>query len=160
MSTSAAAQPRTAKPRQARERRGAPRMRVDAPAELRLCPATSRTTPVRVKVSDVSSTGLGILHESPLPVGQKCVVKTPTLPSDQACLYTVVRAVPLGAGAFHIGLHLSQLIDGLGFAALPPVKKPAGLATKLAIALLILALAGVAASFFLPPISQLRLPWL
>jgi hypothetical protein len=133
---------------------------VDAPAELRICPATSRTVPARVKVRDVSSTGLGIVHESPLPVGQKCVVKTPTLPDKQACLYTVVRAVPLNDGAFLIGLHLSQLLEGSVFRTSAATNESARFGRKLAIALLILALAGVASSFFLPPMSQLHLPWL
>ena len=92
------------------ERRRAPRLRVDAPAELLVCPASSRTVPTAVKLKDVSATGIGVELDSPLPVGQKCVVKTSALPERQSRLYTVVRAYPDGQGKFHVGMHSSQLI--------------------------------------------------
>jgi hypothetical protein len=130
---------------------------VDAPGELRVC-GGGRSAPASVRVRDVSATGIGIEYASPLPVGQQCVVKTPTLPSDQSCLYTVVRAVPLAEGAFHIGLHLNGLAsDGVRDPAAVGEQRSSA-ATKLVIALLLLALAAVAASFVLPPVSQIHIP--
>jgi hypothetical protein len=55
------------------------------------------------RVRDVSATGVGVISDEPLPVGQKFVVKEPTIISKQnSVLYTVVRAerIPL-AGRPH-----------------------------------------------------------
>ena len=59
----------------------------------------------------VSSTGVGVVHSEPLPVGQKYVVKEPTIERTHAALYTVVRADRIGEGRYSIGLHASHLID-------------------------------------------------
>lgn len=100
-----------AKKRLIGERRRAPRREVNADAELLICPASTRSAPLDVKLKDISATGVGVTYSAPLPVGQKCVVKASALPSDQSRLYTVVRAHPDGEGSFHIGMHSSQLMD-------------------------------------------------
>src|SRR4051812_18086968 len=75
------------------ERRRAKRVPIESQAELFRCPSSSRTAPVKVAVRDVSATGVGVLSDEPLPVGQKYVVKEPTIISKQkSVLYTVVRA--------------------------------------------------------------------
>jgi hypothetical protein len=98
-----------------KERRRCPRQQVEARGELLVCPASIKTGPIEVIVRDVSATGVGVRHDSPLPLGQKCVVKAPGLDENKACLYTVVRAERTGDGAFDIGLHASHLMDDSGF---------------------------------------------
>ena len=93
------------------DRRLSPRREVNKTAELIVCPASSRTAPIKVNVRDISSTGVGLIHNEPLPLGQKYVVREPSIiPRSQPCLYTVVRADQVGDGKFSIGLHASHLM--------------------------------------------------
>lgn len=92
-------------------RRQSERKTVDAAGELIACPATSKTAPVPVHVRDVSATGVGIVVDNPLPVGQKFVVKQDSFPTHQPRLYTVVRADQTETGQYNVGLHASQLLD-------------------------------------------------
>jgi hypothetical protein len=100
------------------ERRRAPRRQVNADAELLICPSSSRTAPLDVKLKDISATGGGVTYSEPLPLGQKCVIKASALSAEQSRLYTVVRAHPDGEGSFHIGMHASQLLERSG---VPPI---------------------------------------
>src|SRR5688500_13223242 len=56
-----------------RERRRAKREALGTRGQLIRCPASSRTAPIDVQFSDRSSTGVGIVHHEPLPIGQKVV---------------------------------------------------------------------------------------
>ena len=96
--------------RKGAERRRAPRVRLDSEAELVVCPASSRTAPLKVQVRDVSATGVGILHDEPLPLGQKYVVREPTISRLASILFTVVRTDRVGENRYSIGLHASQLL--------------------------------------------------
>src|SRR5437773_12458332 len=92
-----------------KERRRARRVSVEAKGHILPCPASSRTTPTPVLVRDVSATGVGITHDTPLPVGAKFVVKQESFHPDQPRLYTVVRAASMPDGNFSIGLYAGQL---------------------------------------------------
>ena len=101
------------------DRRRAPRTCVTAGAELFPCPASTRTAPLAVRVRDISATGVGIVHEGPLPLGQKYVVKQDSSLSQESRLYTVVRSDRQGDGCFSIGLHASNEADGSDSADAP-----------------------------------------
>ena len=133
------------KPR-GRDRRVAPRTRVDSQGELFLCPGSSRTAPLKVLIRDVSATGVGIVNPDPLPMGQKFVVKEPTISRGKNVLYTVVRSEPLVAGGYAIGLHASHMMDnngGLLHSANGNAPRTRGMARLLTLALLLGCLAAV-----------------
>ena len=94
------------------ERRRAKRMPLNAPGELLVCPASSKTVAMRVTVKDVSATGVGVIAAEPLPIGQKYVVKEPTISRRQSVLFTVVRSHAIGDGQYLAGLHASNLMRG------------------------------------------------
>jgi len=74
-------------------------------------PSSSRTAPIKVKIRDVSATGVGVLHTEPLPLGQKYVVKeSTTISKRKSVLFTVVRADAIGENIYSIGLHDSHLM--------------------------------------------------
>jgi hypothetical protein len=93
------------------ERRRATRFPLNSSAELIRVPSSSRTAPIKVKVKDVSATGVGITHTDPLPIGEKYVVKEPTISRRKSVLFTVVRADQIGENNYSIGLHDSHLMD-------------------------------------------------
>ena len=118
------------------DRRRSPRREVNKTAELIVCPASSRTAPIKVNIRDISATGVGLMHHEPLPLGQKYVVREPSvIPRSQPCLYTVVRADPVGEGKFSIGLHASHLI-GLEVGEKTGRAKTAAMARLLILAIL------------------------
>ena len=108
----APAAPAQAAPRRRKgsERRRATRFPLNSQAELIRVPSSSRTAPVKVKVRDVSATGVGVVHTEPLPLGEKYVVKERTLSKRKSVLFTVVRADPVGENSYSIGLHDSHLM--------------------------------------------------
>ena len=145
-STSPEAQPAPAAPppsaaapsakKKGSDRRRSPRRDVNRTAELIVCPASSRTAPIKVNVRDISATGVGLIHNEPLPLGQKYVVREPSIiPRSQPCLYTVVRADAVGEGKFSIGLHASHLI-GLEVGEKTGRAKTAAMARLLILAIL------------------------
>jgi len=84
-------------------------------------PASSRTAPIRVEVRDVSETGVGILHNEPLRLGDKFVVREPTIGKMKCVLFTVVRAQQIDESHYIIGMHASHLVEEEEAAAkLPP----------------------------------------
>jgi hypothetical protein len=126
------------------ERRRAPRTRIDSPGELLACPATARTVPVRVQVRDVSATGVGLVHASPLPLGQRFVVRQATFPTDQPRLYTVVRSDATGDGTFSVGLHAANDCGPAGSGSPGPAQeRSAGTVATLLMVLVILAAAAM-----------------
>ena len=132
----AAAAPAPRATKKGSERRRSPRREVNKTAELIVCPASSRTAPIKVNVRDISSTGVGLIHNEPLPLGQKYVVREPSIiPRSQPCLYTVVRADPAGEGKYSIGLHASHLI-GLDAGEKTGRAKTAAMARLLILAIL------------------------
>jgi hypothetical protein len=145
-STSPEAQPAPAAPppsaaapsakKKGSDRRRSPRRDVNRTAELIVCPASSRTAAIKVNVRDISATGVGLIHNEPLPLGQKYVVREPSIiPRSQPCLYTVVRADAVGEGKFSIGLHASHLI-GLEVGEKTGRAKTAAMARLLILAIL------------------------
>jgi len=93
------------------ERRLATRFPLNSSAELIRVPSSSRAAPIKVKVKDVSATGVGVMHSEPLPLGEKYVVKEPTISRRKSVLFTVVRADQVGENNYSIGLHDSHLMD-------------------------------------------------
>ena len=94
-----------------RGRRAFERNRMGTSGELVLCPGTSRTQPIPVRVEDCSTTGIGIVHDEPLPRGQKFVIREPTLSNRPSVLFTVVRCDELASGRYSVGLHASHLMS-------------------------------------------------
>jgi hypothetical protein len=94
-----------------RERRLATRFPLNSSAELIRVPSSSRTAPIKVKVKDVSATGVGVMYSEPLPLGEKYVVKEPTISRRKSVLFTVVRADQVGENNYSIGLHDTHLMD-------------------------------------------------
>lgn len=92
------------------ERRRATRFPVNSQAELIRVPSSSRAAPIKVKVKDISATGVGITHTEPLPIGEKYVVKEPTISRRERVLFTVVRADHIGDNNYSIGLHDTHLM--------------------------------------------------
>jgi len=129
------------------DRRRSPRREVNKTAELIVCPASSRTAPIKVNIRDISATGVGVIHSEPLPLGQKYVVREPSIiPRSQPCLYTVVRADRVGDGKFSIGLHASHLM-GLEVGEKTGRAKTAAMARLLILAMLTGGLIAVAWNF-------------
>lgn len=93
-----------------RERRRATRVPLNSQAELIRVPSSSRTAPIKVKVRDVSATGVGIQHTAALPLGEKYVVKEATISKRKNVLFTVVRADQIGENNYSIGLHDTHLM--------------------------------------------------
>jgi hypothetical protein len=97
----------------AKERRRAERARIDAPGELLAVPSDVYSRPMPVDVRDVSATGVGVVHDQPLPLGQKYVVKQDLLPAKGPQIFTVVRSETTPDGRYSVGLHASNLLDPL-----------------------------------------------
>jgi hypothetical protein len=128
-------------------KKGAERRAVNSQAELIVCPASSRTAPIKVNVRDISATGVGLVHHEPLPLGQKYVVKEQSIISrEQPCLYTVVRTDAIGDGKYSIGLHATHLM-GLDCAAKTGRAKVGAMAKLLILAIIMGSLAAVAWTF-------------
>jgi hypothetical protein len=120
------------------ERRRATRVPLDAQAELMSVPSSSRTAPIKVKIKDVSATGVGVVHSEPLPLGQKYVVKeSTTIAKRKSVLYTVVRADPIGDNSYSIGLHDSHLM-GIDY----KIEKKSGRVAKMARLLIVAIIMG------------------
>ena len=100
-----------------KERRRAQRFPLGTEGQLTVCPAVPGMPPLKVRVKDASITGVGIIHDSPLPVGQKYVIREKTLSRRKSVLFTVVRCDAIGDGKFSIGLHATHLMgpDGPRF---------------------------------------------
>ena len=94
-----------------RERRKAPRKPLGTVGQLVVCPASSRTAPLEVHVNDYSVTGIGIIHNEPLPLGQKYVIKEQNVARQGSVLFTVVRCDRIDENRFSIGLHASSLLQ-------------------------------------------------
>ena len=94
------------------ERRRAKRFALGTAGELIACPRDPGTAPIKVHVKDASATGVGVIHDASLAVGQKYVVRERNLAKRKSLLFTVVRSEPLGDGKFIIGLHASHLMGG------------------------------------------------
>ncbi|HYO09353.1 MAG TPA: hypothetical protein VER17_10310 [Tepidisphaeraceae bacterium] len=96
---------------QGAEKRRAPRFRRNSDAQLLLWPAGPRTLPIDVKVSDYSSTGLGVVHDETLLIGQVYVVREPFVTDGTSCMYTVARSDRRPDGRFSIGLHKCNTLE-------------------------------------------------
>jgi hypothetical protein len=94
-----------------KERRRAVRRRIDAAGELRACSRRSPAAVMSVVVRDVSATGIGIMHDVPLAVGQKFAVKQDAVSADTPGLFTIVRSDAMPDGRYGIGLHATHLLD-------------------------------------------------
>ncbi len=129
------------------DRRRAERVPFNTPGELLVCPASSKTVPMKVTVKDASATGVGVIAEEPLPIGQKYVVKEPSLSKRPSVLFTVVRSHALGEGKYLAGLHATHLMRG--HEAIVPSRRPSH-AKQIAVALVLLvAVAGTVVMFLL-----------
>lgn len=87
------------------DRRGAPRFPHSGRAHLLICPGSRRTVPIEAAVVDYSETGLGLISDVSLAIGQKYVVRDPTLPVQDTLIYMVARCESRPDGTFRIGLH-------------------------------------------------------
>ena len=94
-----------------RENRRAPRFSRKSRAQLLLFPSGRHPHPIDVTVVDYSVTGIGILHNEGLLVGQKFIVREPHVTNGNTCLFTVVRSDPRPDGTYSIGLHVGNSLD-------------------------------------------------
>jgi hypothetical protein len=138
--------PATPKRKTGRERRRATRVPLNSSAELIRVPSSSRTAPIKVKVRDVSATGVGIQHTEALPLGEKYVVKESTISRRKNVLFTVVRADQLGENNYSIGLHDTHLM-GRDYRVEKRHARTAAMAKLLIIAIVAGGLAAVAWTF-------------
>ncbi|MEA2707696.1 MAG: hypothetical protein QOF78_297 [Phycisphaerales bacterium] len=123
-------------PKKGKDRRLAQRFPLDSQAELVRCPSSSRTAPIKVKVKDISATGVGVLHTEPLPLGEKYVVKEPTISRRKSVLFTVVRSDQIGEANYSIGLHDAHLMGKDYIVKKRPTGKTSAMAKLLMLAML------------------------
>jgi hypothetical protein len=102
--------PATARLKKGAERRRATRFPLNSSAELIRVPSSSRAAPIKVKVKDVSATGIGVMYNEPLPLGERYVVKESTISRRKSVLFTVVRADQIGENNYSIVLHDTHLM--------------------------------------------------
>ncbi len=121
------------------DRRRAARQRIDGAGELSASSGGSRAAAMPVEVRDISATGVGLVHDVPLAVGQKFVVKQDLLPPHGPRLFTVVRSDATAGGRYSIGLHASNLLDP--HAAVQPRRSDKSRAILTVVASLVLILA-------------------
>jgi hypothetical protein len=87
------------------DRRRAPRIKRDGPAQLIFWPASTRTAALDVRLLDYSRTGVGVLHQEAIIIGQKFVLREPFVTRDSTCIFTVARCDKRDDGYYIIGLH-------------------------------------------------------
>lgn len=125
------------------ERRAEPRIEFETTAQLMPYPQARHAHFIDVRVLNYSETGIGLVHDQGLLVGQLYVVREPTITAGHTCLYSVIRSDRQPDGTFHIGLRtVSTMTDNERDPFAPP---PApGISTGTKILFLIFALAGTA----------------
>ena len=85
-----------------KERRAAPRTKVQKPVQIR--PSESRDKSVDGILLDLSACGIGLRLNKPLAPGKTFALVLPDGMSHAAPInYRVVRCIPKGHGEFHIG---------------------------------------------------------
>jgi hypothetical protein len=94
-----------------RDNRAAARLPRSSTAQLLQYPAGRHTHPINVKVTDYSSTGIGVIHTEGLIIGRTFVVREPHVTTGNTCLFTVVRSDPRPDGTFSIGLHVGNSLS-------------------------------------------------
>ena len=96
------------------DHRRAPRIRRKSRAQLLLYPSGRHPHPIDVTIVDFSATGIGIVHNEGLLIGQKFIVREPHVTQGNTCLFTVVRSEKRPDGTYSIGLHVgNSLADEL-----------------------------------------------
>jgi len=93
------------------EKRRAPRFQHVSRAQLIFWPSTRRIAPIDVQVVDYSSTGVGIVHDEALLLGQTYVLREPLVTEGHTCMYTVARCDRRADGRFSIGLHICNTLE-------------------------------------------------
>jgi hypothetical protein len=74
--------------------------------------------PVQVRLKDISSGGIGIVHSQPFEKGSQFVIQLPQPGGlTKSLLYTVVRCDASASGPFSIGAELSCVLKSEGAAA-------------------------------------------
>jgi HD-like signal output (HDOD) protein len=93
------------------ERRRDPRMLFNGEATIIRCDGADRTPHV-VRVRDISASGIGIAHPTPLARGDRFIAVLPREIAHVArgVLCTVMHARPLQGGGFHVGAKFDRLI--------------------------------------------------
>jgi HD-like signal output (HDOD) protein len=100
-------------------RRKAARIRRDGNILLMPCRQGMLGQPVQVRLKDLSSGGIGIVHVQPIEKGSQFVIQLPQPGgTTKSLLYTVVRCdpAPSGGGPYSIGAELACVLkaDGTG----------------------------------------------
>ena len=54
---------------------------------------------------DYSSTGVGVVHDQAILIGQKFILREPFVTKNSTCLYAVARCDKRDDGRFIVGLH-------------------------------------------------------
>jgi HD-like signal output (HDOD) protein len=107
-------------------RRRAARIRRDGHIRIIPCANGVLSPPIPVRLKDLSSTGIGVLHTQPLPLGTQFVVQLPQ-PGGQTkhLLYRVVRC-ETAAGIANIGAELASVLKPEAVNAALPAAEPTG----------------------------------
>ena len=85
------------------ERRSASRRRVEGPLPVKLLDVSGQPMH-EARLADISTTGVGLHMNRPLPPGREFALAVPNGAEIATPLrYRVVRCRPLGGGLFHIG---------------------------------------------------------
>jgi HD-like signal output (HDOD) protein len=96
-------------PEEGREKRRANRMRRDGKMKLTPCNKGVLGQAVEVRLKDISTTGIGLIHSERLEVGSQFIIHLPDRNGPRTLLYTVVRCETYG-GLSSIGAQLTSVL--------------------------------------------------
>jgi hypothetical protein len=137
------------------ESRAAPRTRRQSHAQLLLYPAGRHPHPFDVTVVDYSATGIGIVHDEGLLIGQRFIVREPYVTKGNTCLFTVVRSDHRADGTYSIGLHVSNTLKEEHDPLLAEPPAP-GIKTWMKVLYLLFAIGGTIAVIALAVVSRVH----
>ena len=94
------------------DRRRSQRIRVHCPAEISPWHGDRAGTAFGVTIEDISTTGVGIVHNDRLKVGRQYLLEIPR-PEQQplAVVFTVIRCSKTAGGLFTIELEPEEVLD-------------------------------------------------
>ncbi|HEX8521489.1 MAG TPA: PilZ domain-containing protein [Tepidisphaeraceae bacterium] len=141
------------------ERRRACRVKHKVPAKLAFWKGKPKlVAPLDVTIEDFSTTGVGLVHSSPLKINECYLLEVPR--GDRSPMWVVLRVVrclPMDDGNYAVGLEAAELLDASGFDINPfapdfPTNQPstgAKMNRRLKILFLLFGIAGTAVAAFM-----------
>lgn len=89
-------------------------LRIRHQVDAQICPWKENAPgrPVAVQIEDFSAGGIGLVHFTPLAVGDEYLLTIPRAKSgDLVVVISVVHCVRRSDGHYHVGLELSSVMD-------------------------------------------------